>query len=351
MFDPILGYSAGTYEAIIAAFIVIGLIQTLVLRRKANQLTHAKKAFLSVVALSTAALLQSGAEVSKWRRRALAAQREAMVAAADRDDNANDRSGGFSTRRPPVSIDELLSSLSPTGRNPNRDPFDAIFGGRRSRFHPSRFDPQTNNRAPGEPDTLFSGGGDFTLADIKKALSGDLSSMERAVGADPGSLVVEVLDGNMRPISPEKRAEVLSAINDGSAHIGHVGTATDLGAALHREIDAANEEAARHFGPESGKTDPYAVKTDPYANDPYAAIAEAVRKPVDSSAWTGRGQPAEELRKADVTAQPHETAQAEACGTQVPSRTVPRFTDDPPFERVTDKDDRRGFYSSNPRAG
>lgn len=338
MFDPILGYSAGTYEAIIAAFIVIGLIQTLVLRRKANQLTSVKKAIVGIISASTLALFKSASEVSKWRRRALAAQREAMEAAADRDDKANDRS----TRRPaPGSIDELLSSLpvSPTGRNPSRDPFDVIFGGRRSRFHPSRFNPQTNNRAPGEPDTLFAGGGDFTLADIKKALSGDLSSMERALGADPGSLVVEVLDGKMRPVSPEERASILSAVNDGSAHIGHVGTATDLGAALHREIDAAHEEAARHFGPESGKT------------DPYAAIAEAVRKPVDSSAWTGRGQPAEELRKADVTAQPHETAQAEACGTQVPSRTVPRFTDDPPFERVTDKDDRRGFYSSNPRAG
>lgn len=97
MFDSVLNYAPATYEAIILAFVVLGLIQVLVLRNKSRQVEQLKSAFAAlsksaasaiahVVRSSVTHIARLSAENVRLAHEVADWQRQAMEAAADRDE-------------------------------------------------------------------------------------------------------------------------------------------------------------------------------------------------------------------------------------------------------------------------
>lgn len=97
MFDSVLNYAPATYEAIILAFIAIGLIQVIVLRNKSRQVDGLKSAFaaLAVSTASTVAgvirksvlhIARLSVENTRLTHEVAEWQRHAMEASADRDE-------------------------------------------------------------------------------------------------------------------------------------------------------------------------------------------------------------------------------------------------------------------------
>lgn len=190
---PILDYSPATYEAILAVVIVVGLIQSVVLRRKAQQVRDTKSTLRNVVKAATAALLEmmvkSSAEIARVTRRAEEAERLAMEVAADADD---------------AREDDLRAS----------DPLAALLSETINRAFPGtgrRIDPFSELTRP-IPNV--------SLDEIKSALAGDASAIERRLGASPGSIMVEVYGSDGRPVPDSERADVLQALRDGNANLG-----------------------------------------------------------------------------------------------------------------------------------
>lgn len=111
MFNSVLNLSASTYEAIIAAFIVLGLLQSFALRRKWYQVAELKKVVTKVVIAGSKAIMQAAmgsveqlaraerrvilatARADAMQERAETAERELMEAAADHDDEVANRRG------------------------------------------------------------------------------------------------------------------------------------------------------------------------------------------------------------------------------------------------------------------
>lgn len=108
---PILNFSASTYEAIIAAFVVLGLIQSVALRRKAKLLGRAKQAATGLslsASKAIVALMQSNRQLGIEREIAAS---EAMRAYADLDnarDELNRRRGDESVSGPDFDVFDSL---------------------------------------------------------------------------------------------------------------------------------------------------------------------------------------------------------------------------------------------------
>lgn len=228
-FTPLLNYTADVYEAIIAAFIVVGLVQSFALRRKWHQAEQLKANFKKAALAATASIislaLKSSMEGYVARnavKRANAERDEALRVAEKATTFAEQASAEAVNARADAddAQDELRATQPGSGGGGDYAGFSADGG--------------TFNREPGAPDVPFS------FEDLQKAVAG----LEAA-----------------------------------SRH--------------------TYEEAARHFGPDSGAVNP-----------------DAADKP---------GSPTTTLNEAAHGFEPH-PADAEACDTQrAPERTVPRY--------------------------
>lgn len=222
MFHALLNYSASTYEAIILAFIVVGLIQTFALWRRADKIEKLNKAVKDVVRISMEHMLRATMQTQAAIRRAQQAERLAMEISADQDDAADDRAGG-----------DVLH----VGGHPLSHLLEMLGGDRRS----AQFDPMggTFNRESTDPE--------FSTADLKDALAGDTASIERRHGATPGSARVEVLNANGSPVSDSEREMLLDILNRAGTTDDERGDLTTLDEYAHGFEDR-RPSGAPNFG-------------------------------------------------------------------------------------------------------
>lgn len=315
MFPSILNYSAATYEAIIAAFIVVGLLQVFALRRKWNQVAKLKDNFRKALFAATGAVIETAVKSSvqvvaarKETQRAIAARdealriaekateyaeratrageaavREAMEARADADDAEDElraeRPNNGNLNRAAPDLASLLGMIGGTRRPNGAELLDSILGPgysrikTRTKFAGYASDGTTYSRDPNAPESPFS------FEDLRKAIGGDTSDLERAVGAVPGSTVLEVVGPDGQIITGAERAEVLKdflrnaptaspSFGDPDPYAAFADEVMTKAGLQVKDGEVKVDEAHRHFASESGRPTPGAVPPKPsFADD------------------------------------------------------------------------------------
>lgn len=300
MFDPVLNLTPSVYEAIIAAFVILGLLQSVALRRKWYQVAELKKVVAKLAVAGTAGIMKAimggVAEIAKLERRvqlataradamqerAETAERELMEAAADHDDEVADRRGtaidpstlffgdshfaDFESRGFPGSRGFPTTNPAPNDANDLRSLFALLDG--KGRNGAALDDLIFGDR---HPNVRVVNGGDFvhdtgnrgvTLGHIESLLRGDASGIEKALGAK--CVGVEVIGPNGKPLVGAEKDDVLREFF--GADFGRTPGFTAarpsfdpleidpaaFGTRVHENIER-HLAAARDFGPDSGQ--------------------------------------------------------------------------------------------------
>lgn len=296
MFNPVLNFSASTYEAIIAAFVVLSFIASGVIvskgrsvewlrgeldrtnerlveiRNDAKKVTaSAAKALMSMMTGSLTALAKIELRAKSAEARADAAEAEItaiMQAAADRDDELADRATGDGRHNPftgdptafffgdshfaqepgrnnPDDLSRLFAMLDGKGRNGAA--LDDLIFGRGNR--PNVRVVQGGDFIHGSPH-----GDDVNVGDVLAAISGDPSSLEQKVGARCIGLKVMRADGS--EITGPELDDVIASL--GGARPADFGARPSFdidpatfGTQVHEEIERSLNERGAHGTVES----------------------------------------------------------------------------------------------------